>query len=64
MTAHPDAGTECTARVRSTKRHLSTSLTSDDSADHMLGDLSVQLSALSIEEVKIDHRLLSKPLNH
>ena len=30
----------------------------------MLGELSVQLSALSIEEVKIDHRLLSKPLNH
>ena len=31
---------------------------------HMLGELSVQLSALSIEEVKIDRRLHSKPLNH
>ena len=50
--------------VWSTKRHLSTSLTSDYSADHMLGELSVQFSALSIEEVKIDHRLHSKPLNH
>ena len=30
----------------------------------MLGELSVQLSTLSIEEVKIDHRLHSKPLNH